>query len=76
MSVRRASRACRATGGRDRVASEAADILGVGKRRALYLVKDGRLPVRPLGNSFVALRSDVEKLKAIPRKPGPKPKKK
>lgn len=54
--------------------TEAAELLGLTRRRVHDFIKDGRLPHKPAGNSFLVLRADVMKLKATPRPPGPKKK--
>lgn len=55
-------------------AAEVADLLGVGKRRVLYLISEGRIPHREIAGAFVVRRADAAKFKAAhSSKPGPKP---
>lgn len=51
---------------------EAADALGVSRGRVIQFVRDGRLKAKRFGKIFLYPAAAIEKLRKIPRKPGPK----
>ena len=60
--------------GEDFVLSDtAARELGMSQWAVLKAMQRGVLPAHKIGRTWVINRTDLERFKALPRKPGPKP---
>lgn len=55
--------------------TDAAELLGLSRRRVHDIIRDGRLKPTRVGSVYLLLRSDVEKFAKKPRKSG-RPRKK
>ncbi len=53
---------------------EAAELIGLTKRRVQVLVKAGRIPARKVGFQFLLPRTAVDAFASVPRDPGRPPK--